>query len=151
MPDAIFIKIPTTPTFQKRSSKHYGPEVKVGMKKRDILIIAAVLVLAVGLYGVSQLVMRQGPEDSVNIYIGNQLYERHSLREDTVVEVKQGDLVNHIEIKDGVVRMLDANCGNQDCVHMGSMSAKDQGLMFGVIVCLPHQVTVELRLAEEER
>ncbi len=122
------------------------------MKKRDIYIVIAVLVLAGGLFAAGRLLSRQGPEDYVNIYLGTQVYQTLPLDEDTVVEIKQaGGQVNHIEIKDGVVRMLDANCSNQDCLHMGSMSAEDPGLMFGVIVCLPHQVSVELHLAGEEQ
>lgn len=122
------------------------------MKKRDIIIIAVVLAIAALLLGAGYLLTHQGPEDYVNIYVGNQLYETDPLNMDKVVEIKQdGGLSNHIEIKDGVVRMLDSNCSNQDCVKMGSMSAADEGLMFGVVVCLPHQVTIELRLASEEQ
>ena len=121
------------------------------MKKRDIIIVIAVLVLAGGLYALGQFLSRQSPEDHVKIYLGNQEYESVPLSKDRVVEVKQaGGELNQIEIKDGVVRMLDANCSNHDCMDMGSMSAEDPGLMFGVIVCLPHQVTVELRLTGEE-
>ncbi|SBW11053.1 conserved exported hypothetical protein [uncultured Eubacteriales bacterium] len=121
------------------------------MKKRDIIIIGAVLAVAAALFAGAWLLARQGAEDYVNIYVGGELYKSVPLDEDQVVEVSQnGGLVNHIEIKDGVVRMLDANCSNQDCVDMGPMSAEHPGLMFGVIVCLPHQVSVELRLASEE-
>lgn len=122
------------------------------MKKRDILIVLAVLVLAGALFAGGRLLSGREAEDRVNIYLGTQIYKTVPLHEDAVVEVKQDDgKINHIEIKGGVVRMRDANCSNQDCVHMGSMSAEDPGLMFGVIVCLPHQVSVELRLAGEEQ
>ena len=120
------------------------------MKKRDIIIIAAVVVVAAALFGVSWLLTHQGTEDYIKVTIGNTPYQDYPLNEDKLIEIKQGKNVNHIEIKDGAVRMKDSNCGNQDCVHMGSMSAEDPGMMFGVIVCLPHQVTIELHLASEE-
>lgn len=127
-------------------------EDKIAMKKRDIIIIAAVLVVALAAAAVSfRFMYRGGPEDMVDIKINGEIYESVSLNEDKVVEIEQaGGFVNHIEIKDGVARMLDSNCGNQDCVGMGSMSAENPGLMFGFIVCLPHQVSIELRLASEE-
>lgn len=126
-------------------------EDEIYMKKRDMIIIAAVVIVAAALFAAGWFITHQGPEDYVNIYVGNTLYESDLLNEDKVVEIKQGDYENHIEIKDGVVRMKDSNCSNQDCVGMGSMSAEDQGIMFGIIVCLPHQVTIELRLASEEQ
>lgn len=124
------------------------------MKKRDMIIIAAVLLAAAAaaLFSYSYLRRGGGVEDYVNISIGGRLYEAAPLGEDKIIEIDQGNgMINHIEIKDGVVRMLDSNCANQDCVNMGSMSAGDPGIMFGNIVCLPHQVSIELRLASEER
>lgn len=121
------------------------------MKKRDIIIIAAVLALAAVLFAVNWFMTHQGPEDYIDIRVGGTLYQSASLNEDQVIEVKQGENTNHIEIKDGVVCMKDSNCSNQDCVAMGSMSAEDEGVMFGIIVCLPHQVSIELHLASEEQ
>lgn len=123
------------------------------MKKRDILIIAAVLAVALIAAVVSfRLLHRGGAEDLVNIYVDGELYKSVPLAEDQVIEVSQdGGQMNHIEIKDGVVRMLDSNCSNQNCVAMGPMSAEHPGLRFGVIVCLPHRVSVELLLASEEK
>lgn len=125
------------------------------MKKRDIILIAAILAVAVAAFGILSLVMagqKGGAEDFVYIYVHDQLYEADPLGEDKVVEIDQGNgIVNHVEIKDGQVRMLDSSCDNQNCVGMGSMSKDDPGPMFNFIVCLPHQVSIELRLASEEQ
>lgn len=125
------------------------------MKKRDIIIIAAILAVALAAFGIISAVMSRqegGPEDMVYIYVKDQLYEADPLDEDKTVEIDQGDgIVNHVEIKDGKVRMLDSTCDNQNCVGMGSMSEEDPGPMFNFIVCLPHQVSIELRLASEEK
>lgn len=125
------------------------------MKKRDIIIIAAILVLAAAAFGIISVVMagqEGGAEDFVYIYVNDQLYEADPLNEDKVIEIDQGNgVINHVEIKDGQVRMLDSSCGNQNCVGMGSMSKDNPGPMFNFIVCLPHQVSIELRLASEEQ
>ncbi len=120
------------------------------MKKRDLIIIAAVLAVALAAALVSaRLLHGGGAKDMVDIKVNGQLYESVPLDENRVVEVRQDSgAVNHIEIKNGAVRMLDANCANQDCIRMGTMSADHPGAMFGVIVCLPHRVSVELRLAD---
>lgn len=121
------------------------------MKKRDIFILAGVLAVAAVLFAASYFVTHQGTGNFVEIYVGNALYTSVPLNEDTVVEVGQDDGgVNHVEVRDGTVRMLDSNCANQDCVRMGTISAEDEGIHFGTIVCLPHKVTVELRLGGAE-
>lgn len=123
------------------------------MRKRDMIIIAAALALALIAAVVSSRGLhRGGAEDMVDIKVDGQLYESVPLNEDQVIEIKQDNgAINHIEIKDGTVHMLDANCANQDCVRMGSMSAIHPGPRFGVIVCLPNRVSIELRLASEEK
>lgn len=125
------------------------------MKKRDMIIIGAILVVAVAAFGIISYVMSHqegGLEDMVYIYVKDQLYEADPLNEDKTIEIDQGNgIVNHVEIKDGKVRMLDSTCDNQNCVGMGSMSKDDPGPMFNFIVCLPHQISIELRLASEEK
>ena len=118
------------------------------MKKRDILIIIVVLAVAVGLLAARQFLTAGGEEDRVEVYLDSKLYQSLPLDQNTVLEIKQDDGgFNLVEIKDGVVRMMDANCPGQDCVHMRPMSADDLGSKFGVIVCLPHRVSLELHLA----
>ena len=45
------------------------------------------------------------------------------------------------------VQMVDATCPNHDCVQMGEITLENLELraMGGFIVCLPHQLTVEVR------
>lgn len=120
------------------------------MKRRDIIIIASVLAVALLAVAVNRYFFRGGggEQDVVDIRVDGQLYQRLPLDEDTVIEVKQDSgAVNHIEVKDGAAFMRDSTCSNQNCVHMGSISAEDP--MLGVIVCLPNRVSVELHLADK--
>lgn len=121
------------------------------MKKRDLLILGAVLAVAAVLLVAGYFISHSGREDTVEVYLGNALYTSAPLNEDAVLEISQPDgAVNHVEIKGGAVRMLDSNCSNQDCVRIGPVSAENQGIHFATIVCLPHKVTVELRLGGED-
>ncbi|MBQ1411998.1 MAG: NusG domain II-containing protein [Clostridia bacterium] len=56
---------------------------------------------------------------------------------DTVYAVSEG---NVIEIRDGGVRMIRADCPDQVCVHTGRITETGQS-----IVCVPHRVVVTIR------
>lgn len=61
------------------------------------------------------------------------------LSQDTQLVV-EGELgVNVIEVRDGSVRCLEADCSNQVCVNTGWVGAAGQ-----MIVCLPHELTVQV-------
>lgn len=125
------------------------------MKKRDIAIIAAVLVVAAAGFALVNYLQpkKTAAQDFVYIYVADTLYEADPLNEDKVVEINQGNgMVNHIEIKDGHVHMADSTCENQDCIRQGEMGEDnvDTRPLRGWIVCLPNQISIELRLAGEE-
>lgn len=100
------------------------------MKKRDIIIIVAVLAVAFAAFIAANLFQSResGVEDFVYIYVNDTLYEAAPLSEDKLIEIDQGNgMVNHVQIKDGKVYMADSTCENQDCVDQGSMDARKCG------------------------
>ncbi len=129
------------------------------MKKRDIIIIAAVLAVAllsipvVGYFSAQRTTDQA--QDFVYIYVGNNLYEAVALTEAKVVHIDQGSgKVNDVEISaDGHVYMKDSTCDNQDCVKQGEMTADniEQRPMRNWVVCLPNEISIELRLHSEEQ
>ena len=48
--------------------------------------------------------------------------------------------------------MAESNCRNQDCLRQGSGTAENAGLrpLGGKIICLPHQLVLELVFEDEE-
>ena len=122
------------------------------MKKRDIIIIAVFLVVAiVGMAG-ARLLVPKGTITYADIYINNSLYEAVPLNEDTVITIDQGDgKVNHVQVKDGAIFMADSTCADGLCVSQGEMSPEnyEDRPMLNWIICLPNQVTVQLRVDEE--
>lgn len=72
---------------------------------------------------------------------GNEL--ELSLAEDATRTVTSSAGTNVIEVKDGRVRVREADCPNQDCVHQGWINAPGKQ-----IVCLPHKLTVDIVSAD---
>ncbi|MEG1633550.1 MAG: NusG domain II-containing protein [Oscillospiraceae bacterium] len=120
------------------------------MKKKDFLIIGAVLLVALLSLPVMGYIRasRAANADYVYIYADNELYATVPLGKEQVVTVDRGDgRVNKIQItKDGAY-MLSSTCKNQDCVGQGEVTCdnfESRPLKYWVI-CLPNGVTVELR------
>ena len=58
---------------------------------------------------------------------------------------------NVVHVTPDSITMKSANCDNQDCVLQGTVTldTKDDRVLGSMIICLPHQVTLELYSAEE--
>lgn len=122
------------------------------MKKRDVVIIA--VFLAVALIGMAavKLFSPSGSITYADIYVNDALYEVAPLNEDSVIVIDQGNgKVNYVEIKDGSVFMSDSTCTDKLCISQGAMSpdSYEERPMLNWIICLPNRVTVELRIDEE--
>lgn len=103
------------------------------MKKNDrilamIVVIAAVL-LGIGLYGGAS------SGHSIVVEVDGEEYGTYDLSEDQMIEIGG---TNRLEIRDGKASMVYAECPDQLCVHMASISRSHE-----LIVCLPNKVTVE--------
>ncbi len=109
------------------------------MKKKDIIFIAAALVLAGGLYLVSQVSLGTQASTVVVTVDGAERLRRPLAMEDTY-EIRQEDgSVNVIAVKGGAVWMQEANCRDGLCIRQGKMKNGAK-----TIVCLPHKLVVQL-------
>lgn len=119
------------------------------MKKRDVIIIAVFLAVALIGLGAVRLFAPKGSITYADIYVNDQLYEAVPLNEDTVITVDQGDgKVNQIQVKDGEIFMVDSTCADHLCITQGAMSPDnyEKRPMLNWIICLPNLVSVELRV-----
>lgn len=125
------------------------------IRKKDILIIAVVLAIALGAYGAMRLVRsREAVSGMVEVYARGELFGTAPLSVDQEIRVEQeGGAVNVIRIEGGAVRMAHSSCKNQLCLAQGEITAENwKGRSLGrTIVCLPNQVLVELALEGAER
>lgn len=58
---------------------------------------------------------------------------------------------NIIQLTPEGIRMASANCSNQDCLMQGEVTLenRDERILYNMIICLPHQVVLELFSREE--
>ena len=109
------------------------------MKKRDLILIAAALVLAGALYAVSQLSL--GVQAStIVVTVDGQERLRKPLAVEDSYEIRQEDgAVNIVAVEDGAVYMKEANCRDGLCIRQGRMKNGAK-----TIVCLPHKLVVRI-------
>ena len=123
------------------------------MKKKDILLICGVLLLALVAFFASRLFAQKTDAAQVTVYVGGAVYAQVSANDYQTITVDQGDgKVNVIVIDSSGVRMESSTCKNQICVHHGTIDPNkvDELLLDHWIVCLPNGVSVEVTDAEGE-
>ena len=123
------------------------------MKKKDILLICGVLLLALAAFFASRLFAQKSDAAQVTVYVGGAVYAQVSASDYQTITVDQGDgKVNVIVIDESGVRMESSTCKNQICVHHAAIDPHnaDELLLDHWIVCLPNGVSVEVTGAEDE-
>ena len=123
------------------------------MKKKDILLICGVLLLALAAFFASRLFAQKSDAAKVTVYVGGAVYAQVSANDYQTNTVDQGGgKVNVIVIDSRGVRMESSTCKNQICVHHGTIDPNnaDELLLDHWIVCLPNGVSVAVSGAEGE-
>lgn len=104
------------------------------MKKKEFIFILSILLLALVMWG-GMYLMHRGEYGTIRITVNGTEYGTYSLSEDQIISVNG---TNVCEIKDGKVRMIEADCPDHLCLKQKSI-----GNAGGTIVCLPNKVVVE--------
>ncbi|MGI6191940.1 MAG: NusG domain II-containing protein [Christensenellales bacterium] len=119
------------------------------MKKRDILLIAGILVVAAALFfGVKYFVIdaEKAVTGYVSITVNGREWIRLPLDQPTSYTVHQSNgNENTITIDEGGdVYVSHSNCDNQDCVEQGHITPENVGtrVLMNQIICLPNGVVV---------
>ena len=104
------------------------------MKKKEILFIGGILVLALVLWaGIS--FFYKGQYGSITITVDGEEYGTYSLGKDQTISIND---TNVCEIKDGKAHMISATCSDHLCMKQREIDEKG-----GTIVCLPNKVVIE--------
>lgn len=109
------------------------------MKKNDIFLIGALLLIGVGLFLGYRIFYRQVGA-SVEITVDGKVYQNLSLAKDQKLEIPTEDGGrNVLSIQDGYADMTEANCPDGLCVKQAKISHNGE-----TIVCLPHKVVIKV-------
>lgn len=108
------------------------------MKKKDLILICSVLILAAAFWLIPRAVgiFGNSKAQKLRITVSGKEYGVYSLDEDQVIKI--GD-TNVCEIKDKKVTMISAECPDQLCIHQGPICLQGE-----TIVCLPNKVVLEV-------
>jgi hypothetical protein len=111
------------------------------LKKLDVIILIAVFAVGLAAFFLMNHLGNNVdvPGAYAEVYVKNELVETIDLSEDRFIEVKNSDGYNLLQVKDGNIRMAEANCHSQTCVHLGAQSLPGR-----TIVCLPNRVVVKI-------
>ncbi len=111
-----------------------------------MLIVAAAVIFLAGITG-SLFVLLAPKQSVVNIIQDGKtlMTLRLSEEKDRTFVLPYGDSSNTIEIKDGRIRVKDAQCPDKTCVHTGWLSSSAMP-----IVCLPNHLVISFADSEGE-
>lgn len=104
------------------------------MKKKELTFIIGIVVFAVVLWG-GMYLSRRGHYGTIRITVNGEEYGTYSLAKDQVIKIND---TNICEIKNGEVKMTEADCPDHLC--MKQKAVDNTG---GTIVCLPNKVVIE--------
>ncbi len=113
------------------------------MKKGDRLIIIIVAAVAIIALVITMMTVSDANNKVASITVDQNPYITLPLNKDTTVTIATKYGSNTIEIKDGSVKVISADCPDKICVQ--TKAAQKVG---DIIVCLPHRLIITIQKAE---
>ena len=104
------------------------------MKKKELTFIIGIVVFAVVLWA-GMYLARRGHYGTIRITVNGEEYGTYSLAKDQVIKIND---TNVCEIKNGEVKMTEADCPDHLCMKQKAVDSTG-----GTIVCLPNKVVIE--------
>ena len=113
-------------------------------KRKNDIIFISVLLSAVILMGACFFFIR--PEgELVKVTVDKELFGEYPLLEDITVEIRSGDGLNILVIKDGKAYVSEASCPDGICSAHKPISREGES-----IICLPNKVVVTVVSSDTE-
>ena len=109
------------------------------MKKKDLVLIGVMLLLALMLYGISQAALGTKAAQVVVTVGGEEVLRKPLVVNGSYPIWQENGDENIICVENGAVWMVSANCRDGLCIRQGKMKNAAK-----TIVCLPHELVVKL-------
>lgn len=118
----------------------------ISMKKNDVILLAALIVIALAAFGgISLYSHLSTQEPQAVVCLDGEEQGRYPLSEDTMVEIRQADgSYNILQIQDGKAEITEASCPDKVCVKHRPVAGQGESL-----VCLPNKMVVEIENGAE--
>lgn len=116
-------------------------EEKKTLKKNDVILFVFVVVIAVFIYLVRYQFGDQHP-GYVTVRIDGEVVASYDLSKDQEIELNGG--TNTMQIQDGTVKMIGANCPDKLCMHQKAISKNREN-----IICLPNKIVLQIENQDE--
>lgn len=117
--------------------------MKIEIKKKDWILIAIVLVVALSAVFMHHTLQQTG-NGQVIIKINGAIEGTYDLNDDKEILINDGS--NVLIINNGKADMIEADCPDKLCVEQRSISKNNES-----IICLPNQVVVEIKSSNESQ
>lgn len=114
------------------------------MKRNDIILIAALAVIALAAFGGVTLYAKFSTREPEAVVLEHgEEKGRYPLSHDITLEIRQDNgAYNILQIEDGKADMIEASCPDKVCVRHRPVNGQGESL-----VCLPNRVAVEIQNA----
>ena len=103
------------------------------VKTKELLLLFLLFLLCGTLFAIRHFTA--SPKNSIKITVCGREQGIYDLSCDQVIQIGE---TNVCEIRDGQIRMIEADCPDQLCIKQGAFGADG-----GMIVCLPNRVVIE--------
>ena len=102
-------------------------------KTKELLLLFLLFLLCGALFAIRHFTA--SPKNNIKITVCGREQGIYDLSCDQIIRIGE---TNVCEIRDGQVRMIEADCPDQLCIKQGAFGADG-----GMIVCLPNRVVIE--------
>ena len=118
----------------------------MNMSKQKILICVCAAIFLIGIAGSAWMLLAPHGTQVNIVQDGAVLYTFDLVAaQDQTLEIEYEGRINTVQIENGRIRMLEAECPDKTCVHMGWLDSKAMP-----IVCLPNHLSIEFADSEDD-
>ncbi|MGN0322901.1 MAG: NusG domain II-containing protein [Oliverpabstia sp.] len=114
------------------------------MSKQRILVLVCTVIFLMGIAGSTWLLLAPHGTQVNIVQDGIVLYTFDlNTTQDQTLEIEYEGRINTVQIENGKIRMLEAECPDKTCIHMGWLSSRAMP-----IICLPNHLSIEYAESE---
>ena len=117
--------------------------MKIEIKKNDFVLIVIIISIALCSFLLHHLLQGKGAGQVV-VRVSGAIEATYDLNDDLEIELNDG--TNIMQINNGKVKMIEADCPDQLCVKQRAISKNKES-----IICLPNEVIIEIQSTDESQ